>query len=245
VLLAPAAAAPAGLAPNGAASTPTAAGATDQRACVVLLHGLGRSYRSMNRIADAATAAGYTVVNIDYPSRSQPIETLAVDAVPRGLDGCRRAGATPVHFITHSMGGILLRQYLNERSLPDLGRVVMMGPPNQGSELADALRNETSYQYYNGPAGQQLGTGPDGIAARLGPVNFSLGVIAGNQQTVVDAVLASHIPGEHDGKVAVERARVDGMRDFIVLPANHTFIVTDPDAIAQALHFLRHEQFRH
>ena len=121
----------------------------------------------------------------------------------------------------------------------------MLGPPNQGSEVADALAGTALYDRINGPAGAQLVTGPEGLPPRLGPVDFPLGVISGNEQTAIDSVLASRIPGENDGKVAVERARVEGMHDFLVLPVNHTFMVVNDVVIGQTLQFLRYGAFLH
>lgn len=213
--------------------------------CVVLLHGLGRTHRSMARIEAALRAAGYATTNIDYPSQAQTIEASARVAVPAGVRNCRQAGAHTIHFVTHSMGALLLRYYLSGHEVEGLGRVVMLGPPNQGSEVADALAGTPLYDRINGPAGAQLVTGPDGIAARLGPAGFPLGIITGNEQTAIDSVLATRIPGENDGKVAVERAKLEGMDDFLVLPVNHTFMVMDEVVIAQVLHFLRHGRFLH
>ncbi len=213
--------------------------------CVVLLHGLGRTHRSMARIETALRGAGYATANIDYPSQGQAIELSARAAIPEGVRHCRETGAHTIHFVTHSMGGLLLRYYLSSHPVEGLGRVVMLGPPNQGSEVADALAGTPLYDRINGPAGAQLVTGPDGIAARLGPADFPLGIIAGNEQTAIDSVLATRIPGENDGKVAVERARLEGMDDFLVLPVNHTFMVMDEVVIAQVLHFLRHGRFLH
>jgi pimeloyl-ACP methyl ester carboxylesterase len=213
-------------------------------ACVVLLHGLGRTHLSMRKMASAAEAAGYVTVNVDYSSRAKRIEALAAEAVPQGLQRCREAGAAPVHFVTHSMGGIVVRYFLEKHAVPVLGRVVMLSPPNQGSEAADSLLEDKAYRWINGPAGQQLGTGPDGIAARLGPVDYPVGIIAGNEHSFFDAWLSRRIPGENDGKVSVERAKVAGMSDFLVLAAAHSFIMNDGEAIAQALHFLAHGRFR-
>ena len=233
--------APAGQAPP----TKADAGVRTGSACVVLLHGLGRTHFSMRKLANAAEAAGYFAVNVDYASRAKPIEALAEDAVPPALQRCREAGAAPVHFVTHSMGGIVVRYYLEQHKVPALGRVVMLSPPNQGSEAADSLRDDRTYRWLNGPAGQQLGTGPDGIAARLGPVHYPVGIITGNQHSFFDAWLSRRIPGENDGKVSVERAKVAGMRDFLVVGAAHSFIMNDSVAIAQALHFLSRGSFRH
>lgn len=213
--------------------------------CVVLLHGLGRTRRSMDRIEAALRGAGYATANVDYPSQSKPIEALATVAVPEGLRDCRAGGARTIHFVTHSMGGLVLRYYLSTHEVEELGRVVMLAPPNQGSEVADALAGTPLYDRVNGPAGAQLVTGPDGIAARLGPVDFAPGIVTGNERTAIDGFLATHIPGENDGKVSVERAKVEGMGDFLVLPVTHTFMVFNEVVIGQALHFLRNGQFLH
>lgn len=213
--------------------------------CVVLLHGLGRTHRSMSRIESALREAGFSTANIDYPSQSATIEVLAKAAIPGGVNECQRRGASTIHFVTHSMGGLLLRYYLSASSVENLGRVVMLGPPNQGSEVADALAGNAIYARINGPAGAQLVTGPAGLPARLGPVDFPLGIITGNEQTAIDSVMASRIPGENDGKVAVERAKVEGMSDFLVLPVTHTFMVMNDVVIGQTLQFLRQGHFLH
>jgi triacylglycerol lipase len=232
-------------APGLRAAEPLVAPASQANTCVVLLHGLGRTYRSMFSIEYALRDAGYATISVDYPSQDKPIETLAMQAVPEGLAHCRERGATTIHFVTHSMGGLVLRYYLSTHRVPELGRVVMLSPPNQGSEVADTLVGTAVYDRVNGPAGGQLVTGPDGIAARLGPVDFPLGIITGNQQTVFDSVLATQIPGANDGKVSVERAKVEGMSDFLVLPVTHTFIVNNDEVIGQTLYFLANGTFRH
>ena len=242
-LIAPVAVLLTGLAaPLAAREAPPLSDATP--ACVILLHGLGRTSLSMTPMARALEAAGYVTANIDYPSRFHSVEVLAPTALERGFEQCGKAGASPVHIVTHSMGGILVRHHLSQHQPPTLGRVVMLGPPNQGSAVADRLMNQAIYREVNGPAGQQLGTGPDGIAARLGPVAFPLGVLAGNERTTVDQWLSEGIEEDSDGKVTVEEAKVDGMADFRVLAANHTFITSDPEAVAQVLHFLREGRFK-
>jgi alpha-beta hydrolase superfamily lysophospholipase len=213
--------------------------------CVVLLHGLARTENSMRKLERVARDAGYVVVNQGYPSREAPIETLAEEAVGRALDRCRDADTGQVHFVTHSLGGILVRYFLSRHGLDEIGRVVMLSPPNKGSEAADALKDLELYQWFNGPAGQQLVTGPEGLPARLGPVDYPVGVITGNRQAFFDAWLADLFPGENDGKVSVERAKVAGMTDFLVVPYSHPFIMDADAVIAQALYFLRHGQFEH
>jgi triacylglycerol lipase len=213
--------------------------------CVILLHGLGRTYRSMESMARALEAAGYETANLDYASREYPIEKLAMDVIPQGLERCDAEGATRVHFVTHSMGGILVRYFLSQKSVQGLGRVVMLSPPNQGSEATDALKDTAFYQWFNGPAGQQLGTGPGSLVIRLGPVSYPVGVITGSTHAFFDTWLADLIPGPDDGKVSVERAKVKGMVDFLLLPYAHPFIMEEPEAIEQTINFLRQGQFRH
>ena len=141
------------------------------------------------------------------------------------------------------MGGILVRYYLSRHRPENLGRVVMLGPPNQGSEAADYLGDTALYAWFNGPAGQQLVTGPGGLPEQLGPADFPLGIIAGNQHSFFDAWLADVIPGADDGKVSVERAKVEGMTDFLVLPYSRPFIMKADEVIDQTLHFLRVGRF--
>ena len=212
--------------------------------CVVLLHGLRRTFRSMIPMADAFASAGYLTINMDYDSAAQPIEELAVFVLTDAISRCRINNCERIHFVTHSMGGILLRYYLSKHSLPRLGRVVMLSPPNQGSEVVDALRHVSFFKWYNGPAGQQLGTGPDGIATRLGPVNYPVGIITGNQPSFFDTWLSKYISEENDGKVSVKRAKVTGMRDFLVLPYSHTFIMKKEPVIFQTQYFLEHGSFK-
>jgi len=214
------------------------------RECVVLLHGLARTPHSLDKLENALREGGFIPVNLGYPSRKKPIEALAVEAIPPALARCADADAHTIHFITHSLGGLLVRYYLSVRRIPELGRVVMLSPPNRGSEAADILHQTDFYRWLNGPAGQQLVTGPQGLAARLGPVTYPVGIITGNRHAFFDAWLARRIPGENDGKVAVERAKVDGMTEFLVLPYSHPFIMNAHEVIAQSIHFLSHGRFR-
>jgi pimeloyl-ACP methyl ester carboxylesterase len=163
----------------------------------VLLHGLDAVREPVEQS---------TPVNLDYPSRKKTIQELALETIAHGLSRCARMQARTVHFVTHSMGCVLVRYYLSQYRPQNLGRVVMLSPPNQGSEAADHLRNSALYQWLNGPAGQQLVTGPQGLPQQLGPVDFSLGIIAGSQHSFFDAWLGDVIPGTDDGKVSVERA---------------------------------------
>jgi hypothetical protein len=212
-------------------------------ACVVLLHGLARTSGSMDKLEDALHSEGYQVANVDYPSRKKPIEALAPLAMERGLEECRKSHPEKIHFVTHSLGGILVRYYLSKHSIPELGRVVMLGPPNQGSEVVDKFSGIPGYRILNGPAGYELGTDPGSIPNKLGPVTYPVGVIAGTKS--INLILSLSFDEPNDGKVSLTRARVAGMTDFITVPASHPFLMRDSEAIRQTLEFLRNGHFIH
>lgn len=209
---------------------------------VILLHGLMRTSYSMRRLEKSLVSQGYRVINLTYPSRKQPIERLAEESLGEAVNRCRQTPGIKVHFVTHSIGGIIVRYYLQHHDLPDLGRVVMLSPPNQGTELVDQWGSNYFLKVFNWPAGLQMGTGADGIPAKLGPVDFELGVIAGSQS--LNPAASMLIPGPDDGVVAVERAKVAGMSDFLVAPATHTFIMIHRGVIEQVIHFLEHGAFK-
>ncbi len=204
---------------------------------IILLHGLARTSRSMNKADKLLTTYGYKIINVDYPSRSADISTLAQQYIAQALKQCDRNDVTKIHFLTHSMGGILLRNYLASQSIDKLGRVVMLVPPNQGSEVVDKLGCWRLFYFFNGPAGLQLGTDKNSMPNQLGPVNFQLGIIAGNK--TINPLLSWLIPGANDGKVSVSRAQVAGMNDFIVMPYSHSFIMIREAVIEQALYFIQ------
>jgi pimeloyl-ACP methyl ester carboxylesterase len=210
---------------------------------VILLHGLCRTPRSMVKMEKGLSRAGYRVWNVGYPSRTAPIATLTDETLPAAVERCRREGATRIHFVTHSMGGILVRSYLKRNKLPELGHVVMIGPPNQGSEVVDTLRDLWLFKKINGPAGRELGTEATSVPNALGPATFSLGVIAGSRS--FNWINSIFIPGVDDGKVSVERTRLAGMKDHLVVKASHSFIMGKAEVIAQAIYFLQHGVFDH
>ena len=210
--------------------------------CVVLLHGLARTASSMQRMERALAAAGYATANIDYPSREHPVEVLAELAVPKGLKDCRnRESIDTIHFVTHSLGGILVRQYLSEHEVPDLGRVVMLGPPNQGSAAVDELQDLPGFDWLNGPAGRQLGKGADSVPLKLGPADFELGVIAGNR--TIDPITSAVLDNPDDGRVSVEDTKLAGMADFVVVEHSHAFMMRMDRTIELTRAFLANGRF--
>jgi hypothetical protein len=213
----------------------------DSRECVVLLHGLNRSWRAMKPMAESLQLAGYSTANVDYPSQSGPIEEIAPVAVGLGLEECRASAAETIHFVTHSLGGILLRYEHKRSPIKDLGRVVMLGPPNQGSELIDKTVDWPGFDSLSGAAGRQLGTGDDSMPLQLGPVDFELGVIAGTG--TINILASAMLPDTDDGKVTVARTKVAGMDDFLVVGNSHRYITRSAVVVRNTESFLRTGHF--
>lgn len=212
----------------------------DNSQSIVLLHGLFRSANSMDAMEDALVDAGYNTCNINYPSTEYDIATLSIEYVLPEIQQC--AGVVDsIHVVTHSMGGIVLRYLHSKGELSNVDRVVMLGPPNQGSELVDELGDLDLFTWLNGPAGNELATSDTSVVQQLPNVTFRLGIIAGNYS--FNPFYSNLIPGEDDGKVSVDRAKIAGMNDFIVMPVSHSFMMKDKEVIRQTLYFLAKGHF--
>jgi len=208
---------------------------------LIVLHGIGRTNQNMQTVSDHFTAQGYLVLNLNYASRDKELKNLSTD-IHQKITKFTTDPNKPIHFITHSMGGLVARAYITQYKPKNIARVVMLGPPNQGSEVADFFKENWLFQGYYGPAGQQLKTDQQMIKAVLGEVNFDLGVIAGDRS--IDPVSSIIIPGKDDGKVAIERTKVSGMADHIVLHVTHTFMMKNKQVIEQAQYFIEHGFFK-
>ncbi|MBT5716185.1 MAG: alpha/beta hydrolase [Opitutae bacterium] len=208
---------------------------------VVLLHGLSRTSRSMRPIKKVLEKNGYSTFNLNYPSRKKPIEELSEYVRQKIHQNFSDQPPKTLHFVTHSMGGIILRQIMKSSPLPNLARVVMLGPPNQGSEIIDKLARFKLIPLINGPACLQLGTSPDGFVQSLGPVHFELGVIAGTKS--INPFLSFLIPGQDDGKVSVERTKIKGMNDFYLVHKSHSFMMGNKKVQNETISFLQNGKF--
>jgi pimeloyl-ACP methyl ester carboxylesterase len=208
--------------------------------CVILLHGLARSSRSMAKLEKMLKRKGFITVNSNYPSTKHDIGTLADEAITDALSQCPEGSR--INFVTHSMGGILVRQYLSKKRIKNLGRVVMLGPPNKGSQVVDRLKNMPGFKIVNGPAGTQLGASEISVPNMLGAVNYEVGIIAGTRS--INLILSTMLPKPNDGKVSVENTKLEGMADHITLPVTHPFMMNNSEVISQILHFLKSGMFK-
>lgn len=208
---------------------------------VILLHGLARSPRSMNKLAQTLSQAGYQVHNCHYASTRLSVEDAAQHTISTALK--LTEDAEKVHFVTHSLGGILLRFYLQQQHIINLGRVVMLAPPNQGSEVADWLQPYRLFRALFGPVSNQLGTRSFLLNTQLGPANFELGVIAGTR--AINLPFYFLLPKPNDGTVSVANTKLAGMNDHICLPTTHPLIMKNPLVINQVVTFLNQGKFQH
>lgn len=230
---------------------------TQQKQLVVLIHGMARSSRAMNPLVQPLEKAGYQVLNVDYPSTKYPLETLATQHVlpeiNRYITNQNYQG--DIYVVTHSLGGIITRYIDHQLSLPHgvkIDKVVMLAPPNHGSEVVDTLGHLAPFYWVNGLVGRQLATKhathptlssmPHQLTEK-GQPSFTLGVIAGNKSADPAGAFLPNTPLGHDGKVTVESTKLDGMSDHIILPYSHTFLMGKKSVQKQILHFLKHSSF--
>ena len=213
--------------------------------CVVLIHGMGRTLHSFDSMQERLVAEGYHTVNLGYPSTRASIEEIAANHFPPALEQCQQFTPAAVHFVSHSLGGIVLRAVFKRSQPENMGRVVMLSPPNQGSEAADRLKDWWFYRWLNGPAGQQLTTDLSSFPNRLGPVEYPVGVITGDHYFFFDFWLSDIIPGVDDGKVSIVSSMLEGMEDFLVVHETHPFIMDDEYVQDETVHFLKNGYFTH
>ncbi|NTW60811.1 MAG: alpha/beta hydrolase [Nitrospirae bacterium] len=197
----------------------------------------------MRRLEQNLKSLGYSTINLAYPSTTKTIEAIAETHLAPAVQSCEAGRSDKIHFVGHSLGGLIVRQYLQRHSVPAGSKLVMLSPPNQGSELVDLLMQVPLYQWVTGPAGQEIGRGPGSLVNRLKPVGIDVGVIAGNLS--INLLFSAFLDGADDGMVSVKSTMLPEMRDFIIVPNIHTFIMRDPLVMMQIAHFLKHGRFDH
>ena len=216
-------------------------GSVSSTQCVILIHGLARTSSSMESMAQELVAEDFKVANVDYPSRQYPIEVLSQLAVTAGLNACDLSGEDSVYVVTHSLGGILIRDYLRRQDIPEMKRIVMLAPPNHGSEVVDKLKDLPGFKLLNGPAGLQLGTDENSVPMTLGAISKDTAIIAGTR--TINLYLSTLLENPDDGKVSVASARLEGMCAMLILPVSHPFIMKNTVSIEQTINYLKHGRF--
>ncbi len=195
----------------------------------------------MNKMEAALRNDGYAVCSVDYPTTKLTVQELAKQYLHPAVLSCQSNNIGQIHFVAHSLGGIVIRQYLADNEVPNLGRIVMLGTPNKGSEVVDRIGHMKLFQRINGPAGNQLGTDPDSLPNTLPVPEADVGIIAGTRS--INWILSGYIRGKDDGKVSPENAKLEGMKDFTTVKTSHPFLMRDPEVIEMTRQFLKHGSF--
>jgi len=209
---------------------------------VILLHGLGDVKLSMLKLESALKEEGYTTKNIGYSTTGETIESLAEKELSEVVERYKKIGFKKIHFVTHSMGGLIVRYYLQDHTLPTGSRIVMLSPPNHGSEVADHFLESKFYKLIVGEVGQELATDSK-MLLELKQIIPDVGIIAGNKSS--NSYFSKIIPGEDDGRVAVDNTKLTEMKDFIVVPSTHLTIKYNNEVIKQTVFFIKNGKFKH
>lgn len=207
--------------------------------CVILLHGLARTNHSMAKLESTLKKHHYIVVNNNYPSTKKTIEQLANEFIPPMLYQCLKHHPKHIHFVAHSLGGMMVEHYLQTHTITKLDTIIMLSPPNHGSPLADLLHNNKIVQLILGPSIQELTTQIKESPLKRGP--YKIGIIVGNRS--FNPLGAFIFDEPNDGIVPVSSTKMKKMNDFIVLPVTHTFMMRNDRVITQILCFLKREHF--
>ena len=208
---------------------------------VILLHGLGRTDRAMFFLQKRISEAGYTTHNIEYRSLKDTPDVI-INKVGEEIARCCKNNGRPVHFVGHSLGGLVVRAYLERHPLNNLGRVVLIGTPNQGSELVDRYGDDWFFGLL-GPTARELGTDRSDLPKRIAPPHYPLGIVAGASS--FRPIFSRILPGPDDGMVAVESTKMAGMTDFLLVDTSHGMLRYNKTVAEEAIYFIRHGKFSH
>ncbi|WP_223670793.1 esterase/lipase family protein [Kangiella shandongensis] len=207
-----------------------------KKEAVILIHGMGRSHRSMRKLEVFLKAKGYVTYNRSYPSTVANVERSAVHYINSALANISHESISTVHFVTHSLGGLLVRYFLSNHQMKKLGRIVMLSPPNQGSEVAERYRKHFWYKWITGIPGQQLYQNNNPLLKELKPLKTEVGIIAGTRSS--DPWFNHAFEHPHDGKVSVNGAQLPEMKQMIQVPHGHTFIMNKASVKNHIANFL-------
>ena len=211
----------------------------DNKEIIILLHGLARSSTSMWLLASRLEDAGYFVRRIGYNSLDQNPDEILKD-ISSQINQCCQKHTQSVHFVGHSLGGLMVRAYLQNNKIDKLGRVVLLGTPNKGSEAADHFSNSWLMNIL-GPTAKTLGTDDNSFPNSLKAPYYPVGIIAGVVKSELNDPV---IPGKDDGVVSVEATKIDGMTDFIIIETGHSMMRYDSEVADQTIEFIKNGVFK-
>jgi hypothetical protein len=190
----------------------------------------------MRSIASDLQDHGYKTVSVDYPSTQEKIPDLVHGYLLKSYEDCAQTGAQKIHLVSHSMGGVLIRQFLQSHTLPEGSKVVMLSPPNQGSELSEKFGDTWWYQWAVGPAGVSLSTKQSGIISKLEEIDEPVGIIAAYRNWSLWP--STWLPKPNDGTVSVESMKLPEMDDFILVNSGHAMMRFSDEVQNQIRQFL-------
>ncbi|MDP1677804.1 MAG: alpha/beta hydrolase [Bacteroidota bacterium] len=205
---------------------------------VVLLHGLGRGKSIMVPLQTRLEDVGFSTVLIDYHSINRSPDQILTE-VTKQIDTIQIDSNQTIHFVGHSLGGLIIRAYLDSNTVKNLGKVILIGSPNNGTPFVDHFR-DTWWLKLVGSAAASLGTDNKSFPRTLRPPYYPVGIIAGISKTISND---DFIPGEDDGIVPVESTKVEGMKDFILLEVSHSALPRNELVAQQVIEFLKHGKF--
>lgn len=209
---------------------------------VILLHGLNRTAYSMSKIAVALSESGYHVINYSYPSRKYSIDVLALSLLDKVINTHCINNKKKIHFVTHSLGGIILRKYLQEKPMLNIGRIVMITPPNHGSKWVDFLKKSPLFSWILGVSGKQLGSKSTSYVNHLPPkIECELGVIAATKSYNPFSFMI--FKTKNDGTITVNSTKMVGMKDFKEIDTTHCVAPNNDEVIKDAVNFINYGFF--
>lgn len=207
---------------------------------VILIHGIGMNNMMMWKMAEHIETQGFHVKRIGYPSWQTQTQDI-LNIVNHQINTCCADLTQKIHFVGYSLGGLLVRNYLNQYRPAQLGNTVLIGTPNQGTEIADRLMESKLIKYLM-PITSDLGTSQTSLPNQLPPPNYPVGIIAGLFENDLNEPF---LPGLDDGIVPISSTQLKNMQDFILIHTGHPMMFYNQTVSDQVIHFLKNGVFRH